>query len=170
MTAAPTPIPLTSDKTRTLRIGVLAGVGTLDPREIGDTITGLVLGQIFEMAYRVTPSGTIEPHLFAERLRDERSGAQPVYSAAVREGIVFSDGTPLTAEIAAASLAKSGALRGRATVSVRDGRVHFAMSGPSPRFENVLTQWNCGIVLEKGMAMFSCLSSIRPTPTPPPRA
>jgi ABC-type transport system substrate-binding protein len=147
MTSSLTPVP--SDKSRTLRIGVLAGVGTLDPRELGDTITGLVLGQIFEMAYRVTPSGTIEPHLFAEPLREERSGAQPAYSAAVREGIVFSDGTPLTAEIAAASLAKAGALNGRATVSARGGRVHFAMSGPSPRFENVLTQWNCGIVLEK---------------------
>ncbi|MDQ3282408.1 MAG: ABC transporter substrate-binding protein [Acidobacteriota bacterium] len=140
----------TNDKSRTLRIGVLANVGTLDPRELGDTITGLVLGQIFEMAYRVTPTGAIEPHLFAEPLREERSGPQPVYSAPVREGIVFSDGTPLTAQLAAASLAKAGALRGRATVSARDNRVHFAMSGPSPRFENVLTQWNCGIVLEKG--------------------
>jgi ABC-type transport system substrate-binding protein len=136
-----------------LRIGILAPVGTLDPRELGDTITGLVLGQIFEMAYRVTPSGAVEPHLFAEPLREERAGAQPVYSAAVREGIVFSDGTPLTAEIAAASLAKAGALRGRATVSARGGRVYFDMSGPSPRFENVLTQWNCGIVLEKGTTL-----------------
>lgn len=149
-----TPNPSTSDKPRTLRIGVLAGVGTLDPREMGDTITGLVLGQIFEMAYRVTPSGAIEPHLFAGPLREERAGAKPVYSAAVRDGIVFSDGTPLTAEIAAASLARAGALRGRATVSARDGRVHFAMSAPSPRFENVLTQWNCGIVLEKGASMY----------------
>ena len=149
-----TPAPSTTNSARTLRIGVLAGIGTLDPREMGDTITGLVLGQIFEMAYRLTPSGAIEPHLFAEPLREERTGAQPLYSAAVREGIVFSDGTPLTAAIAAASLAKAGALRGRATVSARDGRVYFAMTGPSPRFENVLTQWNCGIVLEKGTAMF----------------
>jgi hypothetical protein len=134
---------------KTLRIGVLAGVGTLDPREMGDTITGLILGQIFEMPYHVAPSGAIEPHLFAEPLREERSGAQPIYSAAVREGLFFSDGTPLTAQIAAASLAKAGALRGRATVSVRDGRVQFAMTGPSPRFENVLTQWNCGIVLRR---------------------
>src|SRR4051794_17577331 len=80
------------------------------------------------MAYRLTPSGAIEPHLFAEPLRQDRAGAQPVYSAAVREGIVFSDGTPLTAAIAAASLAKAGALRGRDTVSARDGRVHFAMT------------------------------------------
>lgn len=140
--------------TRTLRIGVVAGLGTLDPRELGDTITGLILGQIFEMAYRVTPSGAIEPHLFAEPLREERSGPQPVYSAAVREGIVFSDGTPLTPELAAASLAKAGALRGRATVSARGGRVYFTMSGPSPRFENVLTQWNCGIVLEKTTGLY----------------
>src|SRR3954465_9122528 len=143
-----------TNNSSTLRIGVLAGIGPLDPREMGDTITGLVLGQIFEMVYRLTPSGVIEPHLFAEPLRQERSGPQPVYSAAVREGIVFSDGTPLTAEIAAASLEKAGALRGRATVSAHDGRVHFAMTGPSPRFENVLTQWNCGIVIEKGATMF----------------
>jgi ABC-type transport system substrate-binding protein len=153
MTISHTSVPAT-EQHRTLRIGVLAGVGTLDPRELGDTITGLVLGQIFEMAYRVTPSGSIEPHLFAEPLREERSGPQPVYSAAVREGIVFSDGTPLTAQLAATSLAKAGALRGRATVSARDGRVQFAMSGPSPRFEHVLTQWNCGIVLEKGGALY----------------
>ena len=154
MTSTPTPVTATTDKNRTLRIGVVAGIGTLDPRELGDTITGLVLGQIFETAYRVTPSGSIEPHLFAAPLREDRSGLQPVYSGAVREGIVFSDGTPLTAQLAAASLAKAGALRGRATVSVRDGRVQFAMSGPSPRFENVLTQWNCGIVLEKGGTLY----------------
>src|SRR3954465_10673997 len=72
-----------TNNSSTLRIGVLAGIGPLDPREMGDTITGLVLGQIFEMAYRLTPSGAIEPHLFAEPLRQERAGAQPVYSAAV---------------------------------------------------------------------------------------
>ena len=143
-----------TDQAHILRIGVLAGIGTVDPREMGDTITGLILGQIFEMAYRVAPSGAIEPHLFAEPLREERSGTQPIYSAAVREGIVFSDGTSLTAQIAATSLAKAGALRGRATVSARDGRVYFAMTGPSPRFENVLTQWNCGIVLEKGGTLY----------------
>jgi ABC-type transport system substrate-binding protein len=156
MTTLPIPSPITpsTNSSRTLRIGVLAGIGTLDPRELGDTITGLVLGQIFETAYRVTTSGSIEPQLFSGPLREERSGAQPVYSAAVRDGVVFSDGTPLTAELAAKSLAKAGAMRGRAAVSAREGRVYFAMSGPSPRFENVLTQWNCGIVLEKGGALY----------------
>jgi ABC-type dipeptide transport system, periplasmic component len=77
-----------------------------------------------------------------------------VYSAGVRPGILFSDGTELTAEIAAASLAKAFALRGRSTVSARDGRVVFSMTGPSPRFENVLSQWNTGLVLERGGAFY----------------
>ena len=143
------PPPSAATATKSLRIGVLAAIGTLDPRDSGDTITGLMLGQVFEMAYSMTEAGTLEPCLFAEFLRKDRDGVQPVYSAAVRKGIFFSDGTELTAEIAATSLANAGALRGRATVSARDGRVIFTMSGPSPRFENVICQWNTGIVLDR---------------------
>ncbi len=122
----------------------------MDPRQAGDTITALVLEQIFETPYTVTPQGTIEPWLFAEKLREDRGGDRPVYSAAVRQGIVFSDGTPLTAELAAASLAKTKALFGRTKVSALNDRVVFTMSGPSPRFDMVLTQWNTAIVLERG--------------------
>ena len=135
---------------RSLRIGVLSALGTLDPREAGDTITGLVLGQIFEMPYAMVPSGGVEPSLFAEALRTDSGGDRPVYSAAVRPGIFFSDGTELTAEIAAVSLGRAFALRGRATVLARDGRVVFSMTSPSPRFENVLSQWNTGLVLDRG--------------------
>ena len=133
----------------TLRIGVLSALGSMDPRQAGDTITALILEQIFETPYTVSEAGVIEPCLFAEKLRCDRVGAQPIYSAPVRDGVVFSDGTPLTAELAAESLAKTKALFGRATVAARDGRVVFTMSGPSPRFENVLTQWNTAIVLER---------------------
>jgi len=137
---------------KSIRIGILSAIGSLDPRQAGDTITAIILEQVFESPYVVTPSGETEPWLFAEKLRMDRPGAQPVYSAAVRPGIVFSDGTPLTATLAAASLAKTKAIRGRATVTATGDRVVFTMSGPSPRFENVLTQWNTAIVLEqKGM-------------------
>jgi peptide/nickel transport system substrate-binding protein len=141
--------PAAASSKTTLRVGVLSALGTLDPREAGDTITGLVLGQIFEKPYAMNESGGLEPSLFADGLKLESAGPRPIYSAAVRSGIVFSDGTPLTAEIAAASLAKSFALRGRATVVAQGGRVVFTMSGPSPRFENVLSQWNTAIVLER---------------------
>jgi ABC-type transport system substrate-binding protein len=139
---------------KSLRIGVLSALGTMDPRQAGDTITALVLEQIFETPYTVSPSGSIEPWLFAEKLRQESGGERPVYSAAVREGITFSDGTPLTAELAAYSLAKTKALFGRTTVSAVNGRVVFTMSGPSPRFDMVLTQWNTAIVLERGGGYF----------------
>jgi ABC-type transport system substrate-binding protein len=137
-----------------MRIGVLSAIGSLDPRQAGDTITAMILEQAFESPYTVTPSGEIEPWLFAGKLQLDRAGAQPVYSAAVRPGVVFSDGTPLTAALAAESLAKTKAIRGRATVRAAGDRVVFTMSGPSPRFESVLTQWNTAIVLEQKGALY----------------
>ena len=139
-----------SSAKKSIRIGVLSALGSMDPRQAGDTITALVLEQIFETPYTVTPSGSIEPWLFAEKLRQDRGGDKPVYSASVRPGIVFSDGTPLTAQLAASSLAKTKALFGRTTVTAIGDRVVFTMTGPSPRFEMVLTQWNTAIVLERG--------------------
>ena len=143
-------MPSASSAKKSLRIGVLSAPGAMDPRQAGDTITALVLEQIFETPYTVTPAGGVEPWLFAEKLRQDRGGDQPIYSAAVRQGIVFSDGTPLTAELAAMSLARTKALFGRTKVAAANDRVVFTMSGPSPRFEMVLTQWNTAIVLERG--------------------
>jgi ABC-type transport system substrate-binding protein len=138
---------------KSINIGILSAIGALDPRQAGDTITAIILEQVFESPYIVTPSGEIEPWLFAEKLQLDRPGPQPVYSAAVRPGIVFSDGTPLTATIAAESLSRTKAIRGRATVRAAGDRVVLTMSGPSPRFENVLTQWNTAIVLEQRGAL-----------------
>src|ERR1051325_9823532 len=149
--SSPLRTPDTSSKS--LRIGILSALGSLDPRQAGDTITAIILEQIFESPYIVTPSGEIEPWLFAEKLRLDQPGPQPVYSAAVRPGIVFSDGTPLTAAIAAESLSRTKAIRGRATVRASGDRVVFTMSGANPRFENVLTQWNTAIVLEQRGAL-----------------
>jgi ABC-type transport system substrate-binding protein len=134
---------------KSLRVGVLSGIGSLDPRQAGDTVTAIILEQVFESPYHVLPSGELQPWLFATMLQLERGGSQPVYSAAVRPGVVFSDGTPLTAAVAAASLQRTKAIRGRATVSAVGDRVVFTMSGPSPRFENVLSQWNTAIVHEQ---------------------
>jgi oligopeptide transport system substrate-binding protein len=138
---------------KSIRIGVLSGIGEVDPRQAGDTITAVILEQVFESPYVVNESGVIEPWLFAETLRLDRDGNQPVYSAAVRPGIVFSDGTPFTATLAVASLARTKAIRGRATVAAQGDRVVFTMATPSPRFENVLTQWNTAIVLERGRTL-----------------
>ncbi|HVE69890.1 MAG TPA: ABC transporter substrate-binding protein [Thermoanaerobaculia bacterium] len=134
---------------KSIRVGVLSGIGALDPRQAGDTLTAVILEQVFESPYVVNANGGIEPWLFAEMLRQDRGGMQPIYSAAVRPGIVFSDGTPFTATLAAASLARTKAIRGRAIVTAERERVVFTMPTPSPHFENVLTQWNTAIVLER---------------------
>src|SRR5215212_9734343 len=87
--------------TRRVRVGILSSIGKLDPREAVDNISGMILGQIFETPYTIAAGQTnVRPGLF-EPLRAE---GRLQFSAAVREAVKFSDGTPLTAEIAARSL------------------------------------------------------------------
>lgn len=138
--------------TKIVRVGLLNPIGKLDPRDAVDNVSNLVLGQIFEPAYAVTAGeSTIQPLLFSEPLRHE--GGQR-YSAAVRSGVVFSDGTPLTAELVERSLKRSPVLGTKATIAVRGDRVNFDLTSVNPRFELTLTQSNCAIVLEKDGALY----------------
>ncbi|HXG57811.1 MAG TPA: hypothetical protein VNL91_02190, partial [Thermoanaerobaculia bacterium] len=81
---------------RVVRVGILNPIVEIDPRQAYETISGLVLGQVFETPYVLMAGETRpKPHLFDGMLQAE---GERVYSAGVREGIFFSDGTPLTAE------------------------------------------------------------------------
>jgi ABC-type transport system substrate-binding protein len=132
--------------TKVVRVGVLSSISKLDPRDAVDNISGLVLGQIFEAPYSIASGETIVRPLLFEPLRHE-GGAQ--YSAAVRPGIRFSDGTPLTVELAARSLRGAKAVTSKASINVHDGRIVFTLPAPNPRFDLTLTQGNTAIVLEK---------------------
>jgi ABC-type transport system substrate-binding protein len=135
---------------RSVRIGVLSGISKLDPRDAVDNISGLVLSQIFEAPYAIAAGETaVRPVLF-EPLRHDR-GLQ--YSAAVRPGICFSDGTPLTADIAARSLRGSKVLQSKATIDEHDDRVVFTLTEANPRFDLTLTQGNTAIVLDKALKL-----------------
>jgi len=130
-----------------IRVGIVNPIGKLDPRQAVDNVSNLILGQIFEPAYSVTAGETaVQPVLFSEPLRHE--GGQR-YSAEVRSGVLFSDGTPLTAEVMARSLSRSAVLTTKAAMAVRGNRVVFTLTSVNPRFELTLTQSNCAIVLEK---------------------
>jgi ABC-type transport system substrate-binding protein len=132
---------------KTVRVGVLSGISKLDPREAVDNISGLVLGQVFETPYALLAGETtVQPQLF-EPLRYD-GGLQ--YSAALRPGICFSDGTPLTPELAARSLRGAKTLQSQATVDVHGDRVVFTLTSPNPRFDLTLTQGNTAIVLDAG--------------------
>jgi ABC-type transport system substrate-binding protein len=151
--------------TKTIRVGVLSPIGKLDPREAVDNISGMILGQIFETPY-VIASGetTVRPGVF-ELLRPE---GRLQYSAAIREGVRFSDGTLLTADLAARSLRGAKILANKATVDARADRVWFTLTTPNPRFDLTLTQGNTAIILDRatqllgtGAFMFESRPNIR---------
>jgi ABC-type transport system substrate-binding protein len=132
---------------RVIRVGVLSGVSKLDPREAIDNVSGMVLGQVFEAPYGIAAGETaVHPQLF-EPLRAE---GRLQYSAAVLPGVRFSDGTPLTADLAARSLRGAKVLQNKAAVEVRNDRVWFTLTAPNPRFDLTLTQGNTAIVLDRG--------------------
>jgi ABC-type transport system substrate-binding protein len=139
--------------TKTLRVGTLTPVNRLDPREAQDFVTALAVMQVFETPYaQPTAAGNPpEPLLLQERLRQEPAvdGATS-YSAAVRPGVLFSDGTPLTPQHVADSLAKAATFREQADVEVRGDRLFFRLKRPNARFDLVLARRFCGVTLEAG--------------------
>jgi peptide/nickel transport system substrate-binding protein len=132
---------------RILRVGILTAMTRIDPRDAVDQVSGMVLDQIFEAPYTLDPgSSTVRPRLL-EPLQP-RGPLQ--YAAGVRQGIRFSDGTPLTADIVVRSLRGTKALANKATVEAKGDLVWFTLSAPNPRFDLFLTNGNCSIVLERG--------------------
>ena len=120
-----------------LRVGMLSAIAKIDPREAVDNVSGMVLGQIFESPYALdSGETTVRPQLL-EPL--QRRGALQ-YSAAVRGGIRFSDGTPMTAGIVARSLSGAKALANKAVVEAKGDLVWFTLSVPNPRLDLCLTQ------------------------------
>ncbi len=138
--------------TKILRVGVLAPVTTLDPREAQDFTSALAVTQVFESPFGqpVAAGASPEVLLFQERLRRESSAGLPVYSTAIRPGVYFSDGTPLSARHVAESLSKAATLREQADVEVQGDRVVFRLKRPNARFDMALAQRFCGVTLESG--------------------
>ncbi len=141
------------DALTTLRVGLLAPVHTLDPHGGRDFVSATILEQIFETPF--APAETIDqparPVLFAEPLRPEAGGEDGrVISAPVREGLRFSDGTPLTAELLAEILSGAGRLAEQTAIEARKGRVVFRLDRPAERFDLTLTHQYCQVALKRG--------------------
>ena len=132
---------------KVLRVGLLARVHTLDPRQARDLVSTLAVHQVFETPFAVPRGeGAAPPVLFTGPLVDEGGGRR---SAAVRPGVLFSDGTPLTASLLAASLNKVDDLREQARIEASGDRVAFTLLKPNPRFDLALTLNHAAIVLER---------------------
>ncbi|MEO8383139.1 MAG: ABC transporter substrate-binding protein [Acidobacteriota bacterium] len=138
---------------RIVRVGVLSAISKLDLRDAFDSISGMVLGQIYETPYTIVTSPTGEPQVQPLLFEPLRAEGRMRFSAAVRPGVKFSDGTPLTAELAARSLRGAKILVSKAKVDVEGDRVWFTLSEPNPRFDLTLTQAITSIVLDRGMQL-----------------
>jgi ABC-type transport system substrate-binding protein len=141
-----------SSAAKTVRVGVVSSISKLDPRESADHVSALVLAQIFETPYVGGEGGSgATPCLFEPLKQESVDGLS--YSAAVRPNIRFSEGTLLTADIAARALRAAAVLAKRATVEARGDRVWFTLAARNPRFELTLAQSGCAIVLDKGLQL-----------------
>ena len=138
--------------TKTLRVGVLTPVNTLNPREVQDFGSETAVAQIYESPFAQPAAGRPpEPILFQERLRQD---APTVYSAAIRHDVRFSDGTVLTSRLLADSLARVVKLREQMKVDARGDRVVFELEKPNARLDLVLAQRFCAVALESRGSLF----------------
>lgn len=143
-----TPSPPASGGRKILRVGMLAPVNTLNPRESRDSVSTMAVSQVFETPVTAgRGEGAAVPLLFTGPLVQESTTR---YSATVRGGITFSDGTPLNAAAVAASLARVDDVKEQAAVEVAGERIVFNLKSPNPRFDSVLTMVHCAIVLDRG--------------------
>jgi peptide/nickel transport system substrate-binding protein len=131
---------------KVLRVGLLTPIANLNPREAQDFSSALVVSQVFETPYAPPkPGEPPQPVLFQERLRQD---APDVLSAALRPGVKFWDGTPLTAQHVVDSLGKAKAFNEQAAASADGDRVVFRLKRPNARFDQVLTRRYCGVTLD----------------------
>lgn len=133
------------------RVGFVNRWERRDPRTGLNYASFLVQWHIYEPPYRLSPdSKQIEPLLLEYPLIKESDAQGLLYSAGVRKGARFSDGTELTSDHVAASLEKTAAFKLNASASARGDRVMFRLKRPNARFDLLLTRFDLGIVLEKG--------------------
>jgi len=140
---------------KTLRVGLITSPHHLDPRDAQDFVSAFVVAQIYETPY-AAPVGTEapEPLLFGEPLRAESAGGEArAFSARVRDGVTFSDGTAMTADRVAESLAGSRLFCEHAEAESHGDRVLFRLKHPNARFDLALTQRYSSVVLERGGAL-----------------
>jgi ABC-type transport system substrate-binding protein len=133
-----------------LRVGVLTPWHAGDPRQATDFANLTVTLHVFEAPFvPAAEGGRVEPALLDLPLRAEGgAAAATLYSAEVRRGRVFSDGTPVTAAHVAASLQRTPAFADQAQVSVHGERLVFRLARPNARFDLVLANFNNPIVHE----------------------
>ncbi|MDX1584626.1 MAG: ABC transporter substrate-binding protein [Thermoanaerobaculia bacterium] len=134
---------------KVLRVGVVSGISTLDPRLAADGTTSMVLRQVFEPTIEIVSAFTSpEPRLFSSF---ESDPSNRIFKGKIREDLKFSDGTPLDVEIVVRSLNKTDVVTQRARVEAAGGdTVVFTLDEPHPNFDILLSMSHCAVVHDQG--------------------
>lgn len=140
-----------TDSSKTLRVGLLAPVRHLDARGGRDFVGSTIVEQIFETPFAppAEPDAPPRPVLFTGPLESGDGGRR--LAGRVRDGVRFSDGTPLTADLLAKSLAEAERLAGLTeSIEASGDRVVFRLPHPARHFELTLSYRYCEVALERG--------------------
>ena len=162
----------TADGSRTsdiFRIGLINPLQQRDPRRGINFANMSIIWQLYEPPYRSTSqAGQVESVMLEYPLREEPSSrGRTVYSAGVKPGIRFTDGTEVTAQHIAASLEKTASFATQASATVQEDRVFFTLKRPNANFKFVLARHDHPIILERGQEFLGTgpyMLGPRPTP------
>ena len=98
-TRAPTPLPSPTPGPRAFTIGLAVQPGTLDPANAEDESALLITRHLYEGLVQYEPGTTRVQPALAESWEVSSDGRR--WTFYLRRGVTFSDGAPLTAEVAA---------------------------------------------------------------------
>ncbi len=99
----------------TVEASLLGAPVSLDPSAAQTHAELTIVGLVFDTLYRVGPAGVVQPHLAATL--PELDASRTKVTIALRKGVRFHDGTPLTPADVAASLERVRATPARWTVA-----------------------------------------------------
>jgi peptide/nickel transport system substrate-binding protein len=140
----------------TLRTAQLTPAGALDPLTVGDEGGLAVLGQSGEYLAWSDDELQLQPRI-AETWEPNQDGS--VWTFAIRQGVTFHDGTPLSAEDVVATVeyhlgnesnalsALSGALSAGNTKVVDESTVEFTLDAPNGNFPYLVSSDNYNLII-----------------------
>ncbi len=141
-----------------LRTGIIAPAGALDPLTVADEGGLAVLGQSGEYLVWSNEQLELEPRL-AESWEPNEDGS--VWTFAIRQGVTFHDGAPLTAEDVAATLnlhadpankgnalsAFGGVLSPGGARAVDEATVEVSLDAPNGNFPYLVSSDNYNVII-----------------------
>ena len=137
-----------SPASNTVTVGISQEIDTLDPHNVVYAGTREVLFNMYDGLVKATSAGELEPAVASGYSVSEDATE---ISFTLREGVLFSDGTPITAEDVKYSLDRYAGIQGsqsafgdyKETVIDENGTIRVMLSNPNSEF---IYQLTCAII------------------------